>query len=477
MFINREKEIVRLQQALSRETPQLIAVYGRRRCGKSTLLRHILTDDAIYFAADLRESPLQIAALAQQIDKALPGFSKAIYPDWETILSSLNQSLRQRTSLCIDEFPYLVKHSPELPSVIQKIVDSNARQNLNIILCGSAQQMMHGMALESSSPLFGRCNEVLRIEPMKICHMARYLNVSAVEAVKEFAVWGGVPRYWEIRKQEDSFQQALKHHVLDQYGILYEESERLFADEMRTSVQAFSVLSLIGSGCHRTSEIAGRLGKPATQLSRLLAFLTELGYIRREIPFGESIRSTKKSLYKLNDSFLNFYFTFLVPNKSRLEYGLVDQVWKELSGQLDNYLSGQWETICRSAIPFMEIEGKRFNPAARWWGSGINGKPMEIDLIAGSTDKSTLLVGEVKWSKKDSAAEINRLLDHKISNMPFVREQRVIKAIFLKNKAATTFQDSLIFDPGDVIQAIGDGEDSRQTKGSTFDVRSSRLKK
>jgi AAA+ ATPase superfamily predicted ATPase len=151
MFINREKEIVRLQQSLARETPQLIAVYGRRRCGKSTLLRHVLTGDAIYFAADLRESPLQIAALAQQIDKAIPGFSKAIYPDWETILSSLNQSLRQRISLCIDEFPYLVKHSPELPSVIQKIVDSNARQNLNLILCGSAQQMMHGMAQQFSA--------------------------------------------------------------------------------------------------------------------------------------------------------------------------------------------------------------------------------------------------------------------------------------------------------------------------------------
>jgi hypothetical protein len=64
-------------------------------------------------------------------------------------------------------------------------------------------------------------------------------------------------------------------------------------------------------------------------------------------------------------------------------------------------------------------------------------------------------VGEVKWSKKDSAAEMNRSLDHKIRNIPFIGEQRVIKAIFLKNKAATTFQDSLLFDPGDVIQAIG----------------------
>ena len=76
MFIDREKEIARLQQALQREKARLIVVYGRRRCGKTTLLRHVLPQNAIYFAADLREPPLQIAALAKQIDKLiLPRFS------------------------------------------------------------------------------------------------------------------------------------------------------------------------------------------------------------------------------------------------------------------------------------------------------------------------------------------------------------------------------------------------------------------
>ena len=439
MFIDREKEIARLQQALQHEDARLIVVYGRRRCGKTTLLRQVLPKNAVYFAADLREPPLQITALAKQIDKLIPGFSKPVYPDWESILNNLNLALRERITLCIDEFPYLAKNSPALPSIIQKIVDEKGLSNHHLILCGSSQQMMYGLALDSASPLYGRCDEMLRIRPLEIRHMKEYLRLQAEEAVKEFGVWGGVPRYWEIRQQSKNFEEAVRSHVLDQYGILHEEPERLFSDEMRTSIQAFSVLSLIGAGCHRISEIAGRLGKPATQLSRLLGFLTDLGYIRREIPFGESVRSSKKSLYKIDDPFLNFYFTFLVPNKSRLEFGLIDQVWNDIAGQYDQYLSGLWEELCRRAIPFMAFEGQRFNPAARWWGNGLDGNPMEVDLVAESNDKSTLLLGEIKWGAKTSIAAVQRELEQKSKNLPFGQNRKLIKALFLKkpvNQAA-----------------------------------------
>jgi hypothetical protein len=261
-----------------------------------------------------------------------------------------------------------------------------------------------------------------------------------------------VPRYWEIRKQSKNFEEALKSNVLDQYGILYEEPERLFSDEMRTSIQAFSVLSLIGAGCHRISEIAGRLGKPATQLSRLLGFLIDLGYIRREMPFGESVRSTKKSLYKIDDPFLNFYFTFLVPNKSRLEFGLVDQVWNDIRDQYDQYLSSLWEELCRRVIPFMLFEGKRFNPAARWWGSGMDGKPMELDLVAESNDKSSILLGEIKWQTKTSVAGLQRELEQKSKNLPFAQNKNIIKALFLKKPGKHVADESmLIISPEQVV--------------------------
>lgn len=102
----------------------------------------------------------------------------------------------------------------------------------------------------------------------------------------------------------------------------------------------------------------------------------------------------------------------------------------------------------------MEIQGKRFNPATRWWGNGIDGKPMEIDLIAESTDKLTLLAGEVKWSDKDLYNETKLSLDRKCANLPFTGNRQIIKAVFLKEQPTQIIPETIVFLPDDILQSI-----------------------
>ena len=453
MFVNRDKEIKRVKNALGKDQSQLIVIYGRRRCGKSSLLQYVLPAGAVFFSADLREKPLQINALAKQIEQVIPVFSKLIYPDWESLFMNLNTSLNERTVICIDEFPYLVKNSPELPSVLQNLIDNRITGNYHLVLCGSSQQMMHSMVLDKTSPLYGRCDEIIRIRPMSVRYMNEFLGLSAIESIEEYGVWGGVPRYWEIRKQYGTIEEAIKESILDQNGLLYEEPERLFADEMRTSVLAYSILSLIGSGVHRPSEIAARLGKPATQLSRPIGFLVNQGYIRREVPFGENSRTTKRSLYKIDDAFMNFYFTFLVPNKSRLEFDMINQVWEEISERYSQFVSHVWEDLCRKSIPFIEIDGKSFYPAMRWWGTGLSKKQMEIDLLAQSTDGKALLIGEVKWTESVNIERVSHSLNQKIENLPINKPPTIFKAVFQQLHAS--HPEVYVFTPDDVIGALG----------------------
>lgn len=454
MFVNREREIQRIKKALQANSAQLIVVYGRRRVGKTAMIREVINGQNIFFTADLRQSPLQIVALAKQVENILPGFSKPVYPDWDTILRTLNSRLTQRITLCLDEFPYLVKNSPELPSILQNIIDEKAHDKINFILCGSAQQMMYNLVLEKSSPLYGRSNETVRLRAMNIAHMRDFLSIAEEDAIREYSIWGGIPRYWEIRNSSAGFEDAVKHNVIDSHGVLYEEPERLFSDEMRTSIQAFSVLSLIGAGCNRLSEIAGRLGKPATQLSGVLSFLISLGYLRREIPFGDPIRSSKKSLYKIDDLFLNFYFRFIVPNKSRIEYGLVDQVWNDISSELRRYESEVYEELCRRSVSYLEILGLRFNPASRWWGNGKDRNPMEVDIVAESTDKSSFFVAEVKWTESINLEyEMNRL-NKKCENLPFVKDQNIYKALYVKTGMVSSSSGFHVFSPNDVVNSF-----------------------
>jgi uncharacterized protein len=454
MFVNRKSEIARLKHVLGLEKTQLVVIYGRRRCGKSTMLKRIMDKNSVYFSADMSEAPLQIKAFSKRIETIIPGFSAPVYPDWDSLFRSLNRSVTERLTVCIDEFPYLVKNSPELPSVIQNIHDDEAHSNYNLILCGSSQLMMHDLVLNMNAPLYGRAGEIMKVNPMTANYLMEYLDLNAIDAVTEYSIWGGVPRYWEIRKSSGTLDTALSHHLVDQYGLLSEEPERLFSDEIRTSVQAFTLLMLIGSGCHRVSELAARMGKPATHLSGVLGFLTELKYIRREIPFGETFRSTKKSLYKIDDPFLNFWFTFIAPEKSRIGLGLISQVLNRIKSRLPGFTSFTWEELCRKSAPFItgDIE---FGPASRWWGKGIDGIPMEIDVVAESADKKTLLIGEAKWTEEtDIDSEIINLAG-KISNFPLARGKEIVRVLFLKNKPGISSPEVRIFGPEDVLGVIG----------------------
>jgi hypothetical protein len=101
-------------------------------------------------------------------------------------------------------------------------------------------------------------------------------------------------------------------------------------------------------------------------------------------------------------------------------------------------------------IPNMEIAGKRFLPASRWWGTGLDGAQMEIDLVAMSTDRTEFLFGEVKWSDKPDLAETEHILRRKISNLPFSRDKSVVTALFVKSKPAGYTGDAFLYDPDDI---------------------------
>ena len=151
---------------------------------------------------------------------------------------------------------------------------------------------------------------------------------------------------------------------------------------------------------------------------------------------------------------MSFYFSFILPNKSRLEFGLIERVWDEIKLQYDSYISFQWENLCRQAVPFLTLNNKQFNPAARWWGSGNDHTAMEIDIVAESSDKTSILVGEVKWSESISYTKLSAQLQYKSENLPFVGNRKIVKVLFLKKLPKTRDNDTIILTPADVVNAL-----------------------
>jgi AAA+ ATPase superfamily predicted ATPase len=452
-FLNRQKEITAVNKAIKGNTPALIVLYGRRRCGKSTLLQNISRKQDIYYLADQRENPLQIQALADEIERTIPRFATVHYPSWNVLLETLNDRIKPNSCLVLDEFPYLVQGSPEMPSIIQRFLDAPVKKNVNLIICGSSQRMMRSSVLESTAPLYGRASVILKINPLNPGWIADAFSITATEAVKAYSIIGGIPRYWELARDFKTIDAAVKKLILDKDGILHEEPMRLLLDDMRSAAQPYSVLTLIGNGCHRLSEIAGRLGKPANSLARPLITLIDLGYVRREMPFGESLKSTKRTLYKINDPFLNFYFSFILPNKSLLEMGLTEKVYKSIKKDLPKYISAIWEDLARQSVPYLNINGIQWGPACRWWGSGKNNKPFELDIVAESMDKKYLLIGEAKWENKTDIKRFASKLKNSADNLPFIKGRKVIFSYWLKQYSGKKFSEN-IYTASDVLKCL-----------------------
>ena len=452
-FLNRGSEIQRIVKSMSGRKARLLVIYGRRRCGKSTLIRRVLRAGDIYFVAQQSDSALQRRQLAAVIGEKIPGFDGVQYPDWESLFTNLNNNLRTRIALCLDEFPYLAKNDPSLPSLLQKLIDNMPRRRFHLILCGSSQQTMQGMALDSTAPLYGRADEIIKIRPLEAGWLAPALNCSAAQAVEEYAVWGGVPRYWELRKEEASLAEAIRNLILDRQGVLHEEPMRLFLDDMRESVQAYSIITLVGGGSNRLSEIAAKLSKPATHFSRPMENLVQLGYIKRDIPFGEREKNSKKGIYRIGEPFMNFYFSFVAPNISRLELGLIPQVHSAIEQRFALYVSREWERLCRDSLPKAPVAGISFDIASRWWGTGADKKPVEVDLVAESLDKKYLLIGECKWSRVTDAGRVLDELRRKAAMLPFVRNREVVPVLFAREVPGKA-RDPQIFTPAEVLQRL-----------------------
>jgi uncharacterized protein len=414
-FINRKKEMARLDNVAKLPDGGVAVVWGRRRVGKTRLLLEWAhKHKGAYYTADESARSLQMKYFAMALEKVLPGFSSVDYPDWTTLLARLARDAVHEGwhgPLIIDELPYLIAASPEFPSVLQRFLDIDAKQaKLVLALCGSSQRMMQGAVLDASAPLYGRADEIIKLGPISVGYISDALNLkNAREEIESYAVWGGIPKYWELVKNSGgSLLECIDSIVLDPMGPLNDEPNRLLQEEIPTAASLRPILDAIGLGAHRLSEIAARTRQPATSLGRPIQRLLELDLVLREIPYGSQENHSKRTLYKIKDSFVRFWFDIVASRRSNFAQTTSANRQKWLKENLQYFFSNAWEELCRQAAPLLSLEWgpPYFGQANRYWHQG---QGAEWDILAKSIDGDAILIGEAKWiSKTPSAAWIHQ---------------------------------------------------------------------
>lgn len=387
-FVNRESELAELDAAAKRGG--LLVVFGRRRVGKTRLLTHWLhARDGLYSQAIEAQRDLQIQ---QTFDDLRARLDTQIEPKtWPELLEVLALQKR-RWILCLDEFPYLTAVDSSLPSRLQKWIDHSLPRGCLVILAGSSTRMMHDLFLNRGAPLFGRAAKLLHVQPMDYAAFCAACGQDPgdLASFTKFACVGGIPKYWEFVERDQDAIALAETLYFDFAPFMEQEPQRLLRDQGIAGLNAVAVLEAVGRGAERPSEIAGRLGTAQTNLSRLLQQLLDASILERELPFGESMRSTKKVLYRIQDPTIRFWFRVYSPHQTRWRtYGKVQK-----QKLLRDHAATVFEDVCRA----------RFPGATRYWEPGV-----EFDLVAPDPLASgRLLVAEVKW-RRLSAAERKRV--------------------------------------------------------------------
>jgi AAA+ ATPase superfamily predicted ATPase len=401
-------------------------VSGRRRQGKSYLLQALAdVTDGIYFPAlELTE-----AVSLRLFSDALIRFTGSPVPffrDWLDAIPYLFRVTGERAvPVVVDEFPFLVKASPELPSVIQRELGpggSGGASRARLLLCGSAMSVMGGL-LSGRAPLRGRAGLELMIHPFGYREAARFWGITdPALSVLVHSVVGGTPAYRRELVRDDApsglgdFDAWVIRTVLNPQTPLFREARYLLVEEteIRDPSLYHSVLSAVAEGNSTSGGIASYVGRKANEIAHPLRVLEDSRLLVKEPDLFRQGRAT----YRIAEPLITFYQAIMSRDWARLELGDGATTWRSAQPRfLSQIVGGHFETICRDYAIMADPEVFGGLPAEV--GAGVvadpaNRKQIQVDVAVlapaeHGQPRKLLSLGEAKWDRVMDQRHVERL--------------------------------------------------------------------
>lgn len=406
MFIGREKELSQMNQRYEENNFQLFILYGRRRVGKTTLLKEFCKEkNHIFYSAEQSNEKMNLEKFSAEVFGHYGETTLEPFRSWEKALSYIDE--RQRDAalvLVIDEFPYLAAIDPSLLSILQHLIDHRLQDGkLFLILCGSYMGFMEKEVLGVKSPLFGRRTAQLHMKPFDYLDSIKFLDgFSSEEKLMLYGAFGGTALYLQQIRSGKTVKENIIDSFLKPSSYLYEEPLLLMRQEVHEPGVYCAIIEAIARGASRANEIAVKTGEESAKCLKYISTLRELGIVYKEVPFGEK-ETSRKALYHLSDFMFRFWYRYVSGNRTLLETDAHEIVWnRRIEPDYSHYMGQVFERVCRDYLLRMNSKGVLpvlFTEIGRWWGTNAkNREQVEIDLIA--RDLNVYVFCECKWTNE-----------------------------------------------------------------------------
>ncbi len=419
----RDAEWQALEEFATSSSPHALlgVVSGRRRQGKSFLLQALTAaHDGVYVSAlelsgreALRSVEQAIGSASGSLPPRLDGWPQAV----DALLAL--STVRPRP-VVLDEFPYLVRAVPELPSVLQAALAprraERSASRVRLLLCGSALSFMGGL-LSGGAPLRGRASLELVLQPFDAPTAAAFWGVADQPelALRLSAVVGGTPAYRREFVDSDApaslggFDRWMVRRVLDPRSPLFREARYLLSDEteVRDVVGYHALLAAVVDGHRTRARLASAVGRHSTEIGHQLTVLGDAGLLRRE---DDAFRRNRPT-YRVAEPLLTCYEAIVRPAWARLERGRGEQVWQAAQPTFTSQVLGpHLEQLARD---WTLLHADDLLPAAPTSVSAgvlqdARRSTHQVDVVASAGDR-VLALGEVKLGDRLGPGAVDRL--------------------------------------------------------------------
>ncbi len=420
-FYNRSDELAALGERLDSKRAEYFVLYGRRRIGKSRLLRHFGERcRQLYFEASSGSRQDQLDDISAELARFTGSrlFAEQPLSSWRAAFAAFSELLKDgQTMIVLDEFQFIARQEPEIGSLLNRFAAEHEDDgNLFLCLSGSDVSFFERSVVGYGATTYGRRTGSLRLQPFPWQEIGAFTKGWGVEdRIRAWAVFGGVPYYLKEIDPERDLAEAIRRAVLYPDGLLREEPRFLLAQEsrLRDTDTYMSCLRAIAGGVTRLNEIAQRTGRGRSEEIRpFLETLEEMGLVERRYPVTKA--SGKKVHYAISDPFLRFWFRFVAPRESRLQTREdADRYLTEsVLPQLDKFVSEDaFERVCQG---WLRDELDVAAETGRWWGSirrredgKLRSRAYEADAVAIDAEGEVLALGSCKWPDAEAKGHVH----------------------------------------------------------------------
>ena len=406
MIIARENELNKIYDLSNSKGFEFLVMYGRRRVGKTELLKELSRNKkTIFYAAQEKNDKLNLDEFVKALKTYFGENSDFTFDNWKAAFDYFADrvsKIKSKTILIIDEFPYIANENPTIKSTLQHLIDHKLKDlNVLLILCGSSISSMEEGVLGKKSPLYGRATAKMEVKPLEYLDSFKFMSgYKTLDKFITYGILGGIPYYLNEFDYKKTILRNLSDKIINNFSMLYDEPQTILRMEFREPAVYNSILEAIATGKNKVNEISQLINEESFKCSKYINTLRNIHLVNRITPCGNK-ETSKNSLYEISDNFISFWYRYIFKNKNY--YMLLDNenAAKELLSDINSYMGRIFKKI---SLEYMLNMAKNnmlpFVPAhfGKWWGSNAKTKKQDdVDVLMISKDKKQGIFCECKF--------------------------------------------------------------------------------